>query len=195
LGRFISEDPLGLGGGANYYAYAAGDPISNSDPLGLFITSVDAACVMDPGFCAEIMGQMFQNVAAVSGDACLQQFADKFSGQLRGLATLAAILPFAIEGSALRTWGNPKTLEDHFARHGGDFGATSAEEYAQQASDFLVRAQAEGLPTKIDAEGVIRVYDPERNIFGAFNPNGTTRTFFSPSSPSYFDRQPGNMVP
>ncbi len=34
LGRFISEDPIGLGGGTNYYAYALGDPIDNPDPSG-----------------------------------------------------------------------------------------------------------------------------------------------------------------
>jgi RHS repeat-associated protein len=35
LGRFISEDPVGLAGGANYYAYVGGDPIGRLDPLGL----------------------------------------------------------------------------------------------------------------------------------------------------------------
>jgi RHS repeat-associated protein len=34
LGRFISEDPLGLGGGANFYAYAFGDPVDYRDPSG-----------------------------------------------------------------------------------------------------------------------------------------------------------------
>jgi RHS repeat-associated protein len=38
LGRFISEDPLGLqGGSSNLYAYAANNPISYIDPLGLVI--------------------------------------------------------------------------------------------------------------------------------------------------------------
>lgn len=42
-GRFMSEDPIGLAGGMNFYVYASGDPINGNDPSGL-----DADCCMDP---------------------------------------------------------------------------------------------------------------------------------------------------
>jgi RHS repeat-associated protein len=100
-----------------------------------------------------------------------------------------------LELNAATTWGRAETLADHFARHGADVGAKTANEYANIASRFFQESQAARLPTKIDSQGVIRVFDPKTGTFGSFNPNGTTRTLFKPSSPTYFDRQPGTLVP
>lgn len=95
------------------------------------------------------------------------------------------------------SWGNLNTLDDHFARHGADFGATSADDYARQASEFL---QQPGTLTKIDPKtGVIRVYDPATEAFGAYSPTGTTRTFYIPdpakhgypTNLDYWNAQPG----
>jgi RHS repeat-associated protein len=106
-------------------------------------------------------------------------------------------LPFAATGAT--HWGNPKTLADHFGRHGADFGAKIADDYMRMASDFFRRSQAERLPTKIAPDGKIRVYDPKNNIFGSYNPSGTTKTFYKPDPaqhklPSildYWNKQPG----
>ena len=60
-GRFTQEDPIGLAGGLNAYGYAAGDPITYSDPFGLCYhgegktakanrtQSNVAACIPEPG--------------------------------------------------------------------------------------------------------------------------------------------------
>src|SRR2546422_5515770 len=40
LARFIQEDPIGFGGGINFYAYATNNPIRYVDPLGLFTVSL-----------------------------------------------------------------------------------------------------------------------------------------------------------
>jgi hypothetical protein len=82
--------------------------------------------------------------------------------------------------STAESWRDPATLVEHFARHGPDFGSVSEDDYARQACAFLQRSQALGLPTKIDSKGIIRIYDPNTNTFGAFNSDGTTRTFFRP---------------
>jgi pyocin large subunit-like protein len=94
---------------------------------------------------------------------------------------------------ATQTWGNPASLPDHFARHGADFGARNAEDYARMASQFLQRAKAEGLPAKIDGS-VMRVFDYRSGTFGVYNRDGTTKTFFKPGNRDYFERQPGQSV-
>jgi len=96
--------------------------------------------------------------------------------------------------STRETWGHLPSLPDHFERHGRDFNAKDADEYARMAWEFRQRAKAEGLPTKVDAEGVTRIYDPKSGAFAAYNRNGTTKTFFKPNSRDYFDRQPGELV-
>jgi hypothetical protein len=95
---------------------------------------------------------------------------------------------------ARETWGFLPSLPDHFERHGRDFKAKDADDYARMAWEFGQRAKAEGLLTKVDSEGVTRIYDPKSGAFGAYNRDGTTKTFFKPNSRDYFDRQPGELV-
>jgi hypothetical protein len=91
--------------------------------------------------------------------------------------------------SVTETWGDKKTLEKHVKDHGKDFGVNSSEDYTKRANDFYKRGRAEKLPTVIDKNGVTRIYEPKTNTFGSYNPDGTTRTFYKPSSPRYFENQ------
>ena len=101
----------------------------------------------------------------------------------------------SIESSSTRTgnWGNPDTLDDHFLRHGGDFGSSSADEYSRSANDLYLNREL--YQVKVADNGVIRVYDPTTNSFGSYNPDGTTKTFFKPTDGQpYFDQQPGRSI-
>lgn len=93
-----------------------------------------------------------------------------------------------------KSWGNIPSLPDHFARHGSDFHARNQDDYARMAWEFLQRAKSDSLPAKVDETGTLRVFDPRSGAFAAYNRNGTTKTFFKPGSPGYFDRQPGRPV-
>ncbi len=118
----------------------------------------------------------------------------------RGSQTPPSASPLPQKSARLATmktrasWGNPSSLPDHFARHGADFGATSPEDYAREAWEFLQRARTEGLPAKLDRDGTLRVFDPTSGAFAAYNHTGTTKTFFKPGRPGYFERQPGRMI-
>jgi hypothetical protein len=116
------------------------------------------------------------------------------------VASVVAAEAGSMEFPAAETWGRADTLAEHFGRHGADFGAPTEEVYAQQASDFFQRGLQDELPTKIDPKtAAIRINDTDTNSFGAYNANGTTRTFYKPD-PSihryatkwdYWQAQPG----
>ncbi len=94
-----------------------------------------------------------------------------------------------------KTWGNLPALQDHFERHGKDFNATSPDDYARQAWEFLQHGMDLGWTAKLDeSDGSLRLYDPKTKAFAAYNRNGTTKTYFKPGSPDYFQRQPGKLV-
>lgn len=108
--------------------------------------------------------------------------------------TSLKVLPTETAPPTAKTWGNLGSLPDHFARHGSDFHARDQNDYARMAWEFLQRAKAEGTPAKVDPTGTLRVFDPKSGAFAAYNRNGTTKTFFKPGNPEYFDRQPGREV-
>jgi hypothetical protein len=110
-------------------------------------------------------------------------------------AAAATAKPTYTPPPTAKTWGDRYSLQDHFDRHGADFKARSPDDYAAQAWLFLQRAMDEGLSAKLDeSDGTIRVWEQKSRTFAAYNRNFTTKTFFKPNSPDYFQRQPGKPV-
>lgn len=60
-GRFTQEDPIGIAGGLNLYGYAGGDPISYSDPFGLWCEDDGDPC---PGPIGQVVAQVNANMSA-----------------------------------------------------------------------------------------------------------------------------------
>ncbi|WP_291160212.1 hypothetical protein [Gemmatimonas sp. UBA7669] len=82
-------------------------------------------------------------------------------------------------------------LADHFARHGADVGASTPEAYvarAQALRDAIVGGDVLEIVRPVD--GVISRFDRRTGAFGAYDPDGTIRTFFKPEDgEAYFRRQ------
>lgn len=124
-----------------------------------------------------------------------KSFIDKIRDAVRPKAKAEqseAALPAKAPPTAV-TWGNPSSLQDHFVRHGADFQSRNADDYAAKAWLFLQRARAESLPMKLDGDA-LRIFDPATGAFAAYNLNGTTKTYFKPGNPAYWQRQPGRLV-
>jgi RHS repeat-associated protein len=107
LGRFISEDPIGIAGGENLYAYVGGNPVAYGDPNGRMPVFIAVGLVV--GFAtttANVINQYEETGSVDVGDAA-EAFAKGFAtGVVGSLAAMggAALLPFAF-GTAVASPG------------------------------------------------------------------------------------------
>jgi pyocin large subunit-like protein len=113
------------------------------------------------------------------------------SGRFRSVRKLGAFLLLAAllfaAGPGFRT---EALLEEHYQKHGAEFGHVSKQQYLQLAQD-LRDAPAGGpiLETRRRG-GEFSRFDKRHGYFGAYNPDHTIRTFFVPNDGErYFWRQ------
>ena len=95
-----------------------------------------------------------------------------------------------------RGWGasvgfaDQRRLDEHYDKHGAEFGRITKQDYLRQAQ--LLRDAKAGGPIleAVRRDGVITRYDQHTGAFIAFNPNGVIRTFFKPNDGErYWRRQ------
>lgn len=87
-----------------------------------------------------------------------------------------------------------RRLDEHFEKHGAEFGHITKQDYLRQAQ--LLRDAKVGGPVQetVRADRVSTRYDRETGAFIAFNPNGTIRTFFKPNDGERYYRRQAERV-
>jgi len=121
------------------------------------------------------------------------QIGDRSAGDAAHNSTVAeAREPVSSTGG----WGasvgfaDSRRLDEHFEKHGAEFGRITKQDYLRQAQ--LLRDARVGGPIleTVRADGVTTRFDKQTGAFIAFNPNGVIRTFFKPNDGErYYRRQ------
>jgi pyocin large subunit-like protein len=110
--------------------------------------------------------------------------------QLNGRETAAATRDDAVRERANIGFADERRLDEHYRKHGAEFGRITRQDYLRQAQ--LLRDATAGGPVleSVRADGVTTKFDRQTGAFIAVNPNGTIRTFFKPNDGErYFRRQ------
>jgi hypothetical protein len=81
-------------------------------------------------------------------------------------------------------------LDEHFQKHGREFGDVTEDEYLRIAQELRDRPAGGDVPELVRGDGVVSRFDRHTGTFIAFNSNGVIRTCFRPNDGErYFRRQ------
>jgi len=81
-------------------------------------------------------------------------------------------------------------LDEHYTKHGSEFGNISKQEYLRLAQELRDAPVGGPILEARRANGEFSRFDRRHGHFGAYNPDGTIRTFFVPNDGErYFRRQ------
>ena len=80
-------------------------------------------------------------------------------------------------------------LQDHYAKYGHEFGPITRQQYLHLAQQLRDSKASRNILESKHPDGLIK-FDRRHGYFGAYDPDGTIRTFFiPPDGIRYFERQ------
>lgn len=85
---------------------------------------------------------------------------------------------------------SPRRLDEHYAKHGSEFGQISRAEYLRRAQQLRDAPLGDEILELRRGDGTTSRFDRASGAFIAFDADGTIRTFFRPNDgEAYFRRQ------
>jgi pyocin large subunit-like protein len=103
------------------------------------------------------------------------------------MGLLLAALLLVASGPGFRS---RRQFEEHYAKHGREFGNISRQEYLERAQALRDAPAGGPILQAVTPDGIISRFDRKSGAFGAYNPDRTIRTFFVPNAGErYFHRQ------
>jgi pyocin large subunit-like protein len=89
-----------------------------------------------------------------------------------------------------RGFRSRQRLDEHFEKHGREFGRLSEDEYLRMAQALRDTTAGGNILEIARRDGVVSRFDRSTGAFIAFDDDGTIRTFFRPNDGErYFQRQ------
>lgn len=86
---------------------------------------------------------------------------------------------------------NPRYKEKHISDHLPEFPGLSDKEYVENARKILNSQIGGVIEGFIDKSGEVYRYNTETNEFAKARKNGIIKTYYKPTSPTYWERQKG----
>jgi len=81
-------------------------------------------------------------------------------------------------------------FDEHYRKHGAEFGRISQEEYLRLAQALRDAPVGGSILQSMRRDGAFSRFDKSKGYFGAYNSDRTIRTFFIPNDGErYFHRQ------
>jgi hypothetical protein len=103
------------------------------------------------------------------------------------IAVLLGALLLLASGPGFRS---RRLFEEHYAKHGREFGNISPQEYLERAQALRDATAGGPILQAVTPDGIVSRFDRRTGAFGAYNPDRTIRTFFIPNAGErYFHRQ------